>query len=121
VLWAATLDAVVDGEQPVAELVTLVLTALPVESEVVIIEDVLRATRKGTDLRERCEEGITSMLAALRGSYNSPDRNVLMGHEGSAARAEDGWRTSEVRAPETCRADGGGRNAGCAPGNVRAT
>jgi len=45
VLWAATLDAVVDGERPVAELVTLVLTALPVETEVVIIEDVLRATR----------------------------------------------------------------------------
>ncbi|MEU4245291.1 aminopeptidase N [Actinoplanes sp. NPDC026619] len=49
VLWAATLDAVVDGERPVAELVTLVLTALPVESEVVIIEDVLRATRSLVD------------------------------------------------------------------------
>ncbi|WP_250035922.1 aminopeptidase N [Paractinoplanes maris] len=45
VLWAATLDAVVDGERPVAELVTLVLAALPVETEVVIVEDVLRATR----------------------------------------------------------------------------
>ena len=45
VLWAAMLDAVVDGERPVAELVTLVLTALPVETEVVVIEDVLRATR----------------------------------------------------------------------------
>jgi aminopeptidase N len=45
VLWAATLDAVIDGERPVAELVTLVLSALPVETEVVIIEDVLRATR----------------------------------------------------------------------------
>ncbi|WP_203814290.1 aminopeptidase N [Paractinoplanes tereljensis] len=49
VLWAATLDAVVDGERPVAELVTLVLTALPVESEVVIVEDVLRATRSLVD------------------------------------------------------------------------
>jgi aminopeptidase N len=45
VVWAATLDAVVDGERPVAELVTLVLAALPVETEVVIVEDVLRATR----------------------------------------------------------------------------
>ncbi|WP_328466392.1 aminopeptidase N [Actinoplanes sp. NBC_00393] len=45
VIWAATLDAVVDGERPVAELVTLVLAALPVETEVVLIEDVLRATR----------------------------------------------------------------------------
>jgi aminopeptidase N len=39
------LDAVVDGERPVAELVTQVLAALPVETEVVIIEDVLRTTR----------------------------------------------------------------------------
>ncbi|WP_229076493.1 aminopeptidase N [Actinoplanes sp. DH11] len=45
VIWAATLDAVVDGERPVAELVTLVLAALPTETEVVIVEDVLRAAR----------------------------------------------------------------------------
>ncbi|WP_203787814.1 aminopeptidase N [Paractinoplanes rishiriensis] len=49
VIWASTLDAVVDGERSVAELVTLVLTALPVESEVVIVEDVLRATRSLVD------------------------------------------------------------------------
>ncbi|WP_097320368.1 aminopeptidase N [Paractinoplanes atraurantiacus] len=49
VLWASTLDAVVDGERPVAELVTLVLAALPVESEVVVVEDVLRATRTLVD------------------------------------------------------------------------
>jgi aminopeptidase N len=49
VLWAATLDAVVDGESPVAELVTLVLAALPVESEVVIVEDVLRSARSLVD------------------------------------------------------------------------
>src|SRR6185312_10351187 len=42
VIWAATLDAVVDGELPVAGLVTLVLAALPVETDVVIIEDVLK-------------------------------------------------------------------------------
>jgi aminopeptidase N len=45
VIWAAMLDAVVDGERPVAELVTLVLAALPVETDVVIIEDVLKMTR----------------------------------------------------------------------------
>jgi aminopeptidase N len=45
VIWAATLDAVVDGERPVAELVTQVLAALPVEPEVVIVEHVLRTTR----------------------------------------------------------------------------
>jgi aminopeptidase N len=45
VIWAATLDAVVDGERPVAELVAQVLAALPVETEVVIVEDVLKQTR----------------------------------------------------------------------------
>ncbi|GIF07500.1 aminopeptidase N [Actinoplanes siamensis] len=45
VIWASVLDAVVDGERPVAELVALVLAALPVETETVIVEDVLRATR----------------------------------------------------------------------------
>jgi aminopeptidase N len=45
VIWASTLDAVVDGERPVADLVALVLAALPVESEVVIVEDVLRLSR----------------------------------------------------------------------------
>ena len=34
-----------DGERPVSELVTQVLAALPVETEVVIIEDVLKQTR----------------------------------------------------------------------------
>jgi aminopeptidase N len=45
VIWAATLDAVVDGERPVSELVTQLFAALPVETEVVIVEDVLKTTR----------------------------------------------------------------------------
>ncbi|HEV8175910.1 MAG TPA: aminopeptidase N [Actinoplanes sp.] len=45
VIWAATLDAVVDGERPVAELVAQVVAALPVETDVVIVEDVLKTTR----------------------------------------------------------------------------
>ncbi len=49
VIWAAVLDAVADGERPVAELVTLVLAALPVETEVVVVEDVLRMTRSLVD------------------------------------------------------------------------
>src|SRR4029453_8169395 len=49
VIWAATLDAVVDGEQPVAGLVTLVLAALPVETDVVIVQDVLKMTRTLVD------------------------------------------------------------------------
>jgi len=48
-LWGATIDAVVDGERPVAELVTLVLAALPVEREVALVEDVLRMTRTLVD------------------------------------------------------------------------
>ena len=48
-VWGATLDAVEDGERPVAELVTLVLAALPVEREVVLVEDVLRMTRALVD------------------------------------------------------------------------
>ncbi|WP_430782245.1 aminopeptidase N [Actinoplanes sp. G11-F43] len=45
VIWASVLDSVVDGERPVTELAGLVLAALPAESEVAVIEDVLRATR----------------------------------------------------------------------------
>jgi aminopeptidase N len=48
-VWGATLDAVVDGERPVAELVTLVLAALPVEPEVALVEDVLRMTQALVD------------------------------------------------------------------------
>ncbi|GAB1645626.1 aminopeptidase N [Krasilnikovia sp. MM14-A1259] len=49
VLWAAVLDTVVDAERPVAELVALVLAALPVETEVIIVEHVLRTTRTLVD------------------------------------------------------------------------
>ncbi|PRY24074.1 membrane alanyl aminopeptidase [Pseudosporangium ferrugineum] len=49
VIWGAVLDAVIDGERPVAELVTLVLAALPVEREVVVAEDVLGMTRALVD------------------------------------------------------------------------
>jgi aminopeptidase N len=44
VIWAATVDAVRDGERPVAELVALVLAALPVETELIVVEDVLSMT-----------------------------------------------------------------------------
>ncbi|MEV4757976.1 aminopeptidase N [Micromonospora sp. NPDC049559] len=40
-LWRETLDAVTDAERPVADLVGLVLTALPAEREVIVVEDVL--------------------------------------------------------------------------------
>ena len=45
VIWSSVLDTVRDGERPVADLVALVLAALPAESEVVVVEDVLSQTR----------------------------------------------------------------------------
>jgi aminopeptidase N len=80
VLWAATLDAVVDGERPVAELVTLVLTALPVESEVVIVEDVLRATRSLVDRYSRPE----TRPAALELVAQAADRLLAVSEAGGS-------------------------------------
>jgi aminopeptidase N len=88
VVWAATLDAVIDGERPVADLVALVLTALPAETDVVVVEDVLALTRSLVDrylepatrsaalalLAQACERllavaspGDSRQLAAARG------------------------------------------------------
>jgi aminopeptidase N len=44
-LWRETLDAVTDGERPVADLVALVLAALPGETEVTVVENVLTLGR----------------------------------------------------------------------------
>ena len=41
VLWGEVLDAVTDAERPVADLVALIRTALPAETEVIIVEAVL--------------------------------------------------------------------------------
>ncbi|MEH1128113.1 aminopeptidase N [Micromonospora sp. CPCC 206061] len=49
-LWAATVDAVGDNELPVADLVALIVTALPAETEAVVVADVLRMSR---DLLDR--------------------------------------------------------------------
>ena len=64
-VWASLLDAVTDGERPVAELVTLVLAALPVETEVVVIEDVLALSRRLVDLYSTAEtRGVALELVA---------------------------------------------------------
>ncbi|WP_250009110.1 aminopeptidase N [Actinoplanes sp. M2I2] len=101
VLWAATLDAVVDGERPVAELVTLVLAALPVESEVVIVEDVLRATRSLVDryatpearpaALELLAQAADRLLAASEpgGSRQLAAARGLIGATTDAARLQD--------------------------------
>lgn len=74
--------ALADGEVslPIAQKIV----AAKIEMQ---LRHVLRATRKGSDLRDRCEDGIAGMRAALRGSFHSPDRATLMGNEGAAARA----------------------------------
>ncbi|MFY1672655.1 aminopeptidase N [Plantactinospora sp. WMMB334] len=48
-LWAEALDAVTDGERPVADLLSLVVAALPAEREVVVVQDVLPRTRSLLD------------------------------------------------------------------------
>ncbi|WP_422743368.1 aminopeptidase N [Micromonospora sp. WMMD754] len=48
-LWGEALDAVTDGERPAAALVGLIAAALPAETEVTIIEDVLLLTRRLVD------------------------------------------------------------------------
>jgi aminopeptidase N len=49
-LWAATVDAVRDSEAPVADLVALIVSALPAETEAVVVADVLQMSR---DLLDR--------------------------------------------------------------------
>ncbi|GAB1690054.1 aminopeptidase N [Krasilnikovia sp. M28-CT-15] len=99
VLWAAVLDAVVDAERPVADLVSLVLAALPVETEVVIVEHVLRTTRNLVDryavpearpaalelLSSACERllgtsaaGSSGQLAAARGLIGATSDAALL-------------------------------------------
>jgi aminopeptidase N len=79
-VWGATIDAVVDGERPVAELVTLVLAALPVEREVVLIEDVLRMTRSLVDLYPAPE----TRPAALELLAQASDRLLAAAEPGSS-------------------------------------
>lgn len=106
VIWASMLDAVVDGERPVAELVTLVLTALPAETETVIVEDVLRATRGLVDRYATAEtrpaaleliaQAADRMLAASEagGSRQLIATRGLIGATVDTARLR-GWLTGE--------------------------
>ncbi len=98
VIWAAMLDAVVDGERPVAELVTLVLAALPMETDVVIVEDVLRTTRGLVDRYS----GPDTRPAALELLAQSCDRLLAASPAGgsrqlAAARGLIGATTETAR------------------------
>ncbi|MFY1698722.1 aminopeptidase N [Solwaraspora sp. WMMA2101] len=72
--WTATLDAVRDAQQPVAALAELIEQALPAETAVVVVEDVLRLSRSIIDryahsvdrpaLRSRLAAACARLLAA---------------------------------------------------------
>ena len=79
-VWSSLLDAVTDGERTVAELVTLVLAALPVETEVVIIDDVLLLTRRLVDLYSTPE----TRGAALQLVAQACDRLLAASEPGSS-------------------------------------
>jgi aminopeptidase N len=81
-VWGATIDAVSDGERPVAELVTLVLAALPVEREVVLVEDVLRMTRALVDRYPTPE----TRPAALEMLAQASDRLLAAAEPGGSRR-----------------------------------
>jgi CRISP-associated protein Cas1 len=51
------------------------------------LRHVLRATRKGDELRASAESHVESMRAALRRAAHAPGREELLGEEGIAARA----------------------------------
>ncbi|HWH01336.1 MAG TPA: aminopeptidase N [Pilimelia sp.] len=76
VLWAAVLDAARDGQWPLDELVALTAAALPAETEVVVVEDVLGLVRRLVDryldparrpaALARLADGCAALLAAAR-------------------------------------------------------
>ncbi|HEX8629026.1 MAG TPA: aminopeptidase N [Catenuloplanes sp.] len=107
VIWGATVDAVRDGERPVAELLALVVAALPAEPEVIVVEDVLRWARDLVDrylagaarpaaralLAHSCDRllavappGGSGQLAAARGLVAATvDTGRLIGWRGGVA------------------------------------
>jgi aminopeptidase N len=100
-VWGAVLDAVEDGERPVAELVTLVLAALPAEREVVLVEDVLRMTRALVDRYPAPE----TRPAALELLAQASDR-VLAGAAPGDSRQLAGLRSFVGATVDTARLRG---------------
>ncbi|GLZ00892.1 aminopeptidase N [Actinoplanes sp. NBRC 103695] len=115
VIWSAIIDAVKDGERPVAELVTLVLAALPMETEVVVVEDVLAMTRNLVDryatpetrpaalelLAQACDRLLT--VAEAGGSQQLAAARALIASTVDTARIR-GWLSDEG-APEGLAVD----------------
>jgi len=67
VLWGETLDAVTDADRPVSALVELVEAALPVETEVIVVRDVLTLARSLID-RYLDREARAAALVRLAGA-----------------------------------------------------
>ncbi|MEV0392599.1 aminopeptidase N [Polymorphospora rubra] len=106
VLWTEMVEAVRDAERPVGELVALVVAALPVETEVVVVEDVLRATGRLVDrhldpaarsvalghLTRACDRLLAT--AAPGGSVQLAAAHGLIAATDDAARLA-GWLTGD--------------------------
>ncbi|MEQ4303582.1 aminopeptidase N [Plantactinospora sp. B6F1] len=95
-LWAEMLDAVTDAERPVAELVALVVAALPTETEVVVVQDVLGRTRDLLD-RHLEPEVRPAALEQLAGACVRLLAVAPPGGSGQLAAAR-GWISSTVDA-----------------------
>lgn len=102
VLWTATIDAVTDGERPVSDLVALILAALPGETEVIVVEDVLKLARTLIDRYLDPERRLAALgyvtqacdrllgTAASGGSVQLAAARGLIGASADAARLT-GW------------------------------
>ncbi|MFK3984021.1 aminopeptidase N [Micromonospora sp. NPDC050397] len=107
VLWTATIDAVTDGERPVADLVALILAALPAETEVIVVEDVLKLSRTLIDRYLDPERRLTALGhvaqacdrllagAPAGGSVQLAAARGLIGASVDAARLA-GWLAGEA-------------------------
>ncbi|MDG4789277.1 aminopeptidase N [Micromonospora sp. WMMD1102] len=95
-VWAEALDAVTDGERPVADLVALVVAALPAETEVVVVQDVLNRTRDLVD-RYLDPQVRAAALEQLTGACSRLLAVAPAGGSGQLAAAR-GWIGSTVDA-----------------------
>ncbi|MGX7675735.1 aminopeptidase N [Plantactinospora sp. DSM 117369] len=93
-LWAEALDAVTDGERPVADLVALVVAALPAETEVAVVQDVLARARNLLD-RYLDPEVRPAALEQLAGACARLLAVAPSGGSGQLAAAR-GWISATV-------------------------
>jgi aminopeptidase N len=116
VLWLALIDAATDAEAPVRDLVAVVAAALPTETHVGLIEDVLRLSRQLVDryvadaerdrllarLAAACEELVT---AEPGGSRQLAAARTLVGAEPAGGGRLAAWLAGDVPAGVKVDAD----------------